>query len=180
METFNDWYDAIMDAADITDRRYPVKGCPVMRPLGFFMHNAIMRELEKKYDEYGVQQVLFPTLIPRQFLAREEKHIEGFKAECFWVDGAGQSNVEEPMALRPTSETAMYSMFSLWVRSFRDLPLKLHQTCTIFRYETKNTKPLIRIREIPWNEAHTAHATKEEALQMMQDYWTISDYLFNE
>lgn len=70
--------------------------------------------------------MLFPTLIPKQFLTREEEHIEGFNAECFWVDSAGSEKVEEPMALRPTSETAMYSMFSLWVRSFRDLPLKLH------------------------------------------------------
>lgn len=172
-ESFPDWYDAIMDAAEIVDRRYPVKGCPVMRPYGFYMHNAIMRAIEDKYAEIGVHQALFPTTIPESFLSREADHIKGFGAECFWVEKAGDQKLDERLALRPTSETAMYYMFNKWIRSFRDLPLKVHQTVSVFRYETKNTKPLIRVREIPWNEAHTAHATKEEALDMIKQYWDI-------
>lgn len=166
--TFPDWYDAVMDAAEIADRRYPVKGCPVMRPYGFFMHNAIMRAVEDRYAAAGIQQTLFPTVIPESFLKKEEDHIKGFGGECFWVERAGDDKLEEPLALRPTSETAIYYMFNKWVRSFRDLPLKVHQTVSVFRYETKNTKPLIRVREIPWNEAHTCHATRDEALSMMR------------
>ncbi|KAH0576048.1 Prolyl-tRNA synthetase [Spironucleus salmonicida] len=170
---FSDWYDAIMDAAEIVDRRYPVKGAPVLRPYGFFMHNAIMRKIEDDYAEQGIQQSLFPTLIPRSFLAKEAEHIKGFESECYWCDRGGLDALEEPLALRPTSETAIYSMFALWTRSFRDLPLKIHQTCSVFRFETKNTRPLIRVREIPWNEAHTAHATREEALAQMKIYWEV-------
>lgn len=121
---------------------------------------------------------MFPTTIPESFLNREADHIKGFAAECFWIDRAGKDKLDEPMALRPTSETVIYYMFNLWVRSFRDLPLKVHQTVTVFRYETKNTKPLIRVREIPWNEAHTCHATKEEALQMMNKYWELCMEIF--
>ncbi|CAL6037328.1 Prolyl-tRNA_synthetase [Hexamita inflata] len=179
-ETFSDWYDAVMDAAEIVDRRYPVKGCPVLRPYGFFMHNAIMREVEDRYAEVGVEQALFPTVIPESFLNKEADHIKGFGAECFWIDRAGNDKLEEPLALRPTSETAIYYMFNKWVRSFRDLPLKVHQTCTVFRYETKNTKPLIRVREIPWNEAHTCHATKVEALDMMNTYWKVCMKIFEQ
>lgn len=177
-ESFPDWYDAIMDAAEIVDRRYPIKGCPVMRPYGFYMHNAIMRAVEDKYAEVGVHQALFPTNIPESFLSKEADHIKGFGAECFWVEKAGDQKLDERLALRPTSETAMYYMFNKWIRSFRDLPLKIHQTVSVFRYETKNTKPLIRVREIPWNEAHTAHATKEEALDMIKQYWDICMGIF--
>ena len=123
---FSDWFDAILDAAEIVDRRYPVKGCPVLRPYGFFAHNALMRRLEGLYERSDVQQVLFPTTIPLSFLATEQDHVEGFTAECYWVDRGGNTKLDEPLALRPTSETAMYAMFALWVRSFRDLPLKLH------------------------------------------------------
>jgi len=177
-ETFPDWYDAIMDAAEIVDRRYPVKGCPVMRPYGFHMHNAIMREIEDRYAAVGIHQALFPTTIPESFLNREADHIKGFGAECFWIEKAGNDKLDERLALRPTSETAIYYMFNKWVQSFRDLPMKVHQTVTVFRYETKNTKPLIRVREIPWNEAHTCHATKEEALAQMKQYWDIGMDLF--
>lgn len=92
----------------------------------------------------------------------------------------GLQPLEERLALRPTSETAIYSMFSKWVRSYKDLPLKIHQTCTIFRHETKNTKPLIRVREIHWNEAHCCHATAEDAVSQLSDYWKVIDTIFSD
>lgn len=103
-----------------------------------------------------------------------------FSKEVFWVTKGGEKDLDNPAALRPTSETAMYSLFSLWVRSFRDLPVKIHQTCCVYRYETKDTLPLIRAREIHWNEGHTCHATGEEALQMLEDAWASYLYLLNE
>lgn len=179
-QTFSDWYDAIMDAAELVDRRYPVKGCPVLRPYGFFMHNRIMRFIEDSYETRGIHQALFPTAIPESFLRKEEDHIKGFGAECYWVERAGEDRLEERLALRPTSETAIYYMFARWVQSFRDLPLKVHQTVSVFRYETKNTRPLIRVREIPWNEAHTCHATREEAEAELRGYWEVINALFTE
>lgn len=179
-DTFADWFDAIMDAAELVDRRYPVKGCVVFRPYGFFMENAIMRLCEEEYAKVGISQILFPTVIPESFLKKESDHIKGFEAECFWVEKGGLQPLEERLALRPTSETAIYSMFSKWVRSYKDLPLKIHQTCTIFRHETKNTKPLIRVREIHWNEAHCCHATAEDAVSQLSDYWKVIDTIFSD
>jgi len=179
-ESFSDWYDAIMDAAELLDRRYPVKGFPVFRPYGYYMQNAIMRLCEDLYERQGIHMALFPTVVPERLLKKEEEHVKGFQAECFWVEKGGLEPLEERLALRPTSETIIYSMYSKWVRSYRDLPLKMHQTCSVFRYETKNTRPLIRVREIPWNEAHTVHATEEEALQQLRDYWATCNTIFND
>ncbi|TNJ30663.1 Prolyl-tRNA synthetase [Giardia muris] len=174
-DTFADWYDAVMDAAELVDRRYPVKGCIVFRPYGFFMENAIMRMCEEEYAKQGIELVLFPTVIPESYLKAESDHIKGFEAECFWVEKGGLHPLEERLALRPTSETAIYSMFAKWVRSYKDLPIKINQTCTIFRHETKNTKPLIRIREVHWNEAHCCHPTAEEAVEQLEAYWKVYD-----
>ena len=168
---FASWFEAVLDAADILDKRYPIKGMPVMKPYGFFMHNAIMDLVEKEWTKLSIDKVQFPALIPRNFLAKEEDHIKGFDKECYWVTKGGLDTLDMPLALRPTSETAMYHMFSLWIRSFRDLPLKVHQSCAVYRYETKSTRPLIRVREIHWNEAHTCHETEAEALKMLEEAW---------
>eukprot|EP00003_Mantamonas_plastica_P014749 TRINITY_DN2543_c0_g1_i1.p1 TRINITY_DN2543_c0_g1~~TRINITY_DN2543_c0_g1_i1.p1 ORF type:complete len:408 (-),score=147.66 TRINITY_DN2543_c0_g1_i1:53-1276(-) len=103
-----------------------------------------------------------------------------FESEVFWVTKGGLNELDVKLALRPTSETAMYSMFSLWVQTYRDLPMKMHQTCNIFRYETKDTRPLIRVREIYWNEAHTCHSTEEEALENLENAWKSYLYLIND
>ena len=128
---------------------------PVFTPYGFFMHNTIMEILESEWHKQDIEKALFPLLIPYSFLDKEKEHIKGFEDECFWVTHGGKTPLEEKLALRPTSETAMYSMFSLWLQSYADLPIKVHQTCSVFRYETKNTMPLIRVREIPWNEVYS-------------------------
>ena len=132
--------------AELIDKRYPLKGMPVMRPYGYFMHNAIMRLVEAEWEALGTQLCQFPALIPESFLKKEEDHVRGFEKECFWVTHGGLNPLEEKLAMRPTSETAMYYMFSKWIRSYRDLPLQIHQSCAVYRYE--NTP----LSQIHWNE----------------------------
>jgi prolyl-tRNA synthetase len=154
-----------MITADIVDKHWDVKGMPVLLPYGYSMHQAIMGLFEEEYGKIGIKQCQFPAFIPKVFLEKEADHVKAFVSECFWY--------KDEMCLRPTSETAMYSMFSRWVKSVDDLPLMVHQSCSVWRYETKNTKPLIRVREIPWNEAHTAHSTPSEAIELLEDCWRI-------
>jgi len=162
---FSDWYEELMVTAGIVDKHWDIKGMPIFLPYGYTMHNNIMHLFEDEYANIGIKQCQFPAYIPRSFLEKEADHVKGFQSECFWH--------EDSMCLRPTSETAMYSMFSLWVKSLDDLPLMVHQSCNVYRYETKNTKPLIRVREIPWNEAHTVHETPEEAKELLESCWQI-------
>jgi prolyl-tRNA synthetase len=162
---FADWFEELMLTAGVVGKNWDVKGMPVFLPYGYSMHNSIIKLFEDEYAKLGIRQCQFPAFIPRSFLEREADHVKGFQAECFWY--------KDEMCLRPTSETAMYSMFHRWVRSEDDLPLMVHQSCTVWRYETKNTRPLIRVREIPWNEAHTAHSTPGEALELLEDCWGV-------
>lgn len=177
---FPAWYDRILVEADVMDKRYPVKGMPIFTTYGYHMHCQIMEILEREWSKQKIDKVQFPILIPKEFFEKEADHVAGFTPEVFWVTKGGEKELEAPAALRPTSETAMYSMFSIWVRSFRDLPLKIHQTCTVYRYETKDTMPLIRAREIHWNEAHTCHATEAEALENLEAAWRSYLYLIND
>jgi prolyl-tRNA synthetase len=179
---FASWYDNIMTFADIVDRRYQVKGMPVLKPYGFFMHNQIMRFIENEWESQNINGSQFPVIIPASYLCRETEHIKGFEQECFWVTKGVNSDPDSEMkfALRPTSETAMYPMYALWIRSFRDLPLKMYQTNSVYRYETKDTHPLIRVREIPWNEAHTCHATQIDALNCLEQAWASYMRLIND
>jgi prolyl-tRNA synthetase len=171
IEDFSEWYNEILSRAEIVDKRYPIKGMDVLLPYGYRMHENIMDALEKILNENGHQKLLMPSLIPEEEFKKEAQHVKGFEGEVFWVTHGGLRELDMRLLLRPTSEVPLYHMFSLWIRSHTDLPLKIYQTCTIFRYETKATKPLIRVREIPWNEAHTAHNSKEEAGQQIQNAW---------
>lgn len=163
---FSEWFDELMATAGVVDSKHvDVKGIPIFLPFGYYMHKAIMKLFEDEYKALGIQMYQFPAFIPRSFLTREAEHVKGFEKECFWS--------EEKMCLRPTSETVMYSMFHHWVRTVDDLPCMVQQSCNVYRYETKNTRPLIRVREIPWNETHTAHATPEEAKAILEDYWAL-------
>ena len=168
-ETFSEWYNDILWQAEIMDVRYPVKGLYVWYPHGFAMRKAtyaILRELLDKDHE----ETLFPMLIPEHEFMKEAEHIKGFEEEVYWVTHGGTSELDVPLALRPTSETAIYPMYKLWVRSHADLPIKLYQVVNTFRYETKHTRPLIRLREITsFKEAHTVHATWEDAQAQVND-----------
>lgn len=170
---FSEWYNTVLYEADIIDIRYPVKGMPVYRPWGFSIMRRCFEILENVLDETGHEQMLFPLLIPEDIFGKEGEHIKGFEDQVLWATHAGLSRLERKLAVRPTSETVMYPMFSLWIRSHADLPLKVHQTVCVYRNETKATKPLIRGREVYWNEAHTVHASKEDAEKQIREAYRI-------
>jgi len=166
---FSAWYNDILWLAEIMDVRYPVKGLYVWYPHGFAIRKRtyeILRELLDRDHE----ETLFPLLIPEHEFMKEAEHIKGFEEEVYWVTHGGLTKLDVPLALRPTSETAIYPMYSLWVRSHADLPIKLYQIVNTFRYETKHTRPLIRLREITsFKEAHTVHTTWEEAENQVEE-----------
>ena len=160
---FSEWYNDILWRAEIMDVRYPVKGLYVWYPYGFAIRKHVYQRLRDLLDR-DHQEALFPLLIPEQEFMKEAEHIKGFEDEVYWVTHGGTSPLEVKLALRPTSETAIYPMYALWVRSHADLPLRIYQVVNTFRYETKQTRPLIRLREITsFMESHTVHATWDEA-----------------
>jgi prolyl-tRNA synthetase len=166
---FSEWYNELLIMGEIMDVRYPVKGLYVWFPFGFDVRKrtyAIIRELLDKDH----QEALFPLLIPETEFMKEAEHIKGFENEVYWVTHGGKNELDVKLALRPTSETAIYPMYKVWVRSHADLPIKIYQIVNTFRYETKHTRPLIRLREITsFKEAHTVHATWEEAAEQVKE-----------
>ncbi len=162
-ENFSEWYDNILLEAKIADDRYPVKGFTVYTGWGMSVAKGIIGMLEEKLEAKDHDPMQFPVVIPESSFQKEEDHIAGFSGEVFWITHAGENELENRLVLRPTSETAIYPMFKLWMRSHRDFPLRMYQTCNVYRYETKATRPLYRGREFLWNEGHTAHASYENA-----------------
>ncbi len=176
---FSKWYSEILKTADLVDLRYNVKGFIVYRPWLMRMAKLLYRLWEAELEKRGHDPTLFPVVIPEENFEREKEHVKGFSPQVFWITEAGETKLEKKLALRPTSETAFYQMYSLWIRSHSDLPLKLYQSCAVYRYETKATKPLIRGREFLWIEAHDVFATEEEALkQVRQDMETTRAVLW--
>ncbi|HEY8139456.1 MAG TPA: proline--tRNA ligase [Nitrososphaera sp.] len=178
---FSEWYTQVVLKAALADYA-PVKGFIVLRPYGYAIWESIRDILDKRFKETGHQNGFLPVLIPESLLAREEDHFAGFTPEVFWVTKAGDNEIGERLALRPTSETLAYSMFAKWITSYRDLPLKINFWNTALRAEIKATKPFIRTSEFLWQEGHTVHATKEEAEQevmMILDIYRqmIEDYI---
>jgi prolyl-tRNA synthetase len=178
-EDFNEWYNEIVELADLCDKRYPIKGMNIWRPYGWKLMNHVDRLIRDEMTKTNHQEVCFPLLIPESFFKKEEEHIEGFGKEVFWVTHAGQNPLEERWLLRPTSETAMYPIFSLWIRSHTDLPLKTYQIVNTFRYETKQTRAFIRVREIHFFEAHTCHIDFNDAERQIQEDKEIAHRLLN-
>ncbi len=166
---FSEWYNELLQVAEIMDVRYPVKGLYVWYPFGFTIRKNVYTIIRELLDKDHME-TLFPLLIPENEFMKEAEHIKGFEDEVYWVTHGGTSPLDVKLALRPTSETAIYPMYKLWVRSHADLPLKLYQVVNTFRYETKHTRPLIRLREITsFKEAHTVHATWEEAAEQVDE-----------
>jgi prolyl-tRNA synthetase len=161
-KNFSEWYTQVVLKSGLADYA-PIKGCMIFREHSFAMWEKIQEIFNKRIKEKGHRNVYFPTFIPEGFLKKEAEHFEGFVPECAWVTVGGSSRLEERLAIRPTSETIIYAMYAKWIRSWRDLPLKLNQWCSIVRWETSATKLFLRTREFLWQEGHTAHATKEEA-----------------
>jgi prolyl-tRNA synthetase len=161
-QDFSEWYVEVVLKAGLADYA-PVKGCMIIREDAYAVWEKIQEVVNMKIKATGHKNVYFPMFIPESFLKKEAEHFEGFTPEVAWITQGGNSPLEEKLAVRPTSETIMYATFSKWIRSWRDLPLKINQWCNIVRWETKATKLFLRTREFLWQEGHTAHATSEEA-----------------
>lgn len=160
-EDFAAWYNEIVYKADLADLS-PVRGSMVIRPYGYALWEHVQSNLDAMFKATGHQNLYFPLLIPMSFFQREAKHVEGFAPELAVVTHAGGKELEEPLAIRPTSETIVGEMYSKWVQSYRDLPLLYNQWCNVLRWELR-TRPFLRTTEFLWQEGHTAHANAEEA-----------------
>lgn len=179
-EDFSVWYTDVLIKADMLEY-YNVSGCYILKPWSYSIWEAIQRWFDDKIKALGVQNAYFPMFVSQKVLEREKDHIEGFSPEVAWVTRAGQSELEEHIAIRPTSETAMYPYYSKWIKSHRDLPLKLNQWNSVVRWEFKNPQPFLRTREFLWQEGHTAHLTREEAdkevLEILELYRRVYEEL---
>ncbi len=171
-EDFNQWYTEIVQLADLADYS-PVKGTMVIKPYGYAIWENIQSYLDKRFKETGHKNAYFPMFIPKSFIEKEAEHVEGFSPELATVTHAGGKELEEPLIVRPTSETIINHMFAKWISSHRDLPMLINQWSNVVRWEMR-TRLFLRTSEFLWQEGHTAHATideaKEEALQMLDIY----------
>ncbi len=179
---FSEWFSEVIAKTELADLRYNTKGFLVHRPWSVLCMKEMYRLYEAELERKGHLPVWFPAVIPESNFKKEAEHVKGFAPEVFWIsETGGGSKLPERLALRPTSETAMYTMYSIWIRSWRDLPMKLYQSCQIWRYETKATRPFIRGREFWWIEAHDAFATEKEArTQVMEDMETTENVMHRE
>jgi len=174
-KNFSEWYTQVIEKAEIVDIRTGIKGFIVIRPWGTMIIEKMYDFYEEELQEKGHKPTIMPSVIPESNLKKESNHIEGFIPEVFWLK---TEKGEERLALRPTSETLYTPMFKLWIRSHRNLPMKLYQRGSVFRYDTKATRPLIRSREFHWIEAHDAFATKEQAeAQVREDIQITEDVI---
>ncbi|MFZ1598724.1 MAG: proline--tRNA ligase [Anaerolineae bacterium] len=178
-EDYSRWYTDVVLRADLADYS-PVKGCMVIKPYGYTLWEAIRDGLDRRFKETGHQNAYFPLLIPMSFLQKEAEHVEGFAPELAVVTHGGGKELEEPLVVRPTSETIIGHMYAQWIRSYRDLPVLINQWCNVVRWEMR-TRLFLRTTEFLWQEGHTAHATYEEAeaetLQMLNVY---ADFAIND
>lgn len=160
---YSQWYLDVIKAAELADYA-PVRGCMVIRPTGYSIWEAIQKYFDKAFKDTGHVNAYFPLLIPNSFLEKEAEHVEGFAPECAVVTHAGGEELEEPLVVRPTSETVIGYMYSKWVQSWRDLPLLINQWANVMRWE-KRPRLFLRTSEFLWQEGHTAHATRKEAFE---------------
>jgi prolyl-tRNA synthetase len=168
-ENFGKWYLEVLKKAGVLDTRYGIKGFLVYMPLGMLTVKEIYNLFEDELETRKHKPVLFPVVIPSSSFKKEAEHIKGFEKEVFWITHAGKKKLYEKMCLRPTSETAMYPLYSIWIRSHLQLPLKLYQSTAMYRYETKMTKPLMRGREFLWIETHTAQKDWDGAVDQVKE-----------
>ncbi|HYD03474.1 MAG TPA: proline--tRNA ligase [Alphaproteobacteria bacterium] len=162
-DDFSEWYQQIILKAELVDYG-PVSGCMIIRPYAYSIWESVQEYFDSSIKKLGVKNAYFPLLIPENLLTKEKNHVEGFAPEVAWVTTGGNSPLPERLAIRPTSETIMYDSYSKWIRSWRDLPLRLNQWCNVVRWEFKHPVPFLRTREFLWQEGHTAFATREEAV----------------
>jgi len=174
---FSAWYNELIARAELADYS-PVRGCMVIRPNGYAIWEQMQRALDQMFKDTGHQNAYFPLFIPQSFLSREAEHVEGFAPETAVVTHGGGKELEEPLVVRPTSETIIYSMYAKWIQSYRDLPVLINQWANVVRWEMR-TRLFLRTTEFLWQEGHTAHATEaeaeEEARRMLGVYRTFME-----
>lgn len=168
---FPQWYTDVVLKTELVDYG-PVKGTMVIRPYGYAIWENIQHELNLRFKKSGAKNAYFPMLIPESYLKKEAEHVEGFAPEVAVVTHAGGKKLDEPLIIRPTSETVICDMFSKWMNSYRDLPIVMNQWCNVLRWE-KTTRPFLRTSEFLWQEGHTVHATSEEAEEKTQQMLNV-------
>ncbi|EER45770.1 prolyl-tRNA synthetase [Histoplasma capsulatum var. duboisii H88] len=177
---FAGWYQQVLLKGQMLDY-YDVSGCFILKPHSYFIWETIQNWFNDRIKKMGVKNCSFPLFVSEDVLKKEKDHIEGFAAEVAWVTHAGNSKLERKIAIRPTSETVMYPYYAKWIRSHRDLPLRLNQWNSVVRWEFKNPQPFLRTREFLWQEGHTAHLTEggahEEVLQILEHYAHVYEEL---
>src|SRR4030065_2751978 len=164
-ENFAEWYNQLVVKAELADYA-PVRGCMVVRPYGWALWENMTAALDRRFKATGHLNAAFPLLIPMSFFEKEKAHVKGFSPELALVTIGGGEKLEEPLVVRPTSETIMYEMYKKWISSYRDLPLKINQWNNVVRWE-KRTYLFIRTLEFLWQEGHTVHESHDEALGMV-------------
>lgn len=174
---FHEWYTQIVLRAELLDY-YDIRGCFIMRPNGMRIWKSIREWFDAELEKISVDECYFPMLVTKANIEREKDHLANFNPELAWITRCGEKNLDEPVAIRPTSETIMYPAYAKWLQTHRDLPLKLNQWCSVLRWEVKSTLPFIRGREFLWQEGHTAHYTKEEAEREVKDVLELYAYIF--
>ncbi|XP_040575961.1 bifunctional glutamate/proline--tRNA ligase [Lepeophtheirus salmonis] len=179
-ENLSDWYSQIIVKSEMLEY-YDISGCYVLRPWSFAIWENLTSFFDREIKKHEVQNCYFPMFVSKASLQKEEEHIDDFSPEVAWVTKSGDTEMAEPIAIRPTSETVMYPTFAKWIQSHRDLPLKINQWCNVVRWEFKHPQPFLRTREFLWQEGHTAHANmkdaKEEVLTMLDLYRQIYEDL---
>ena len=171
-DDFSEWYTQVVIKAELADYA-PVKGLIVLRPDGYSIWESLKSSLDSKLAATGHRNGFLPVLIPESLLGKEKDHFTGFNPEVFWVTHSGDGEIGDKLALRPTSETLAYTMYAKWIRSWRDLPLKINFWNSALRAEIKGTKPFLRTSEFLWQEGHTAHTEKGEAEKEVTDILEI-------
>ncbi len=176
-ENYSEWYNQLIQRAELADYA-PVRGCMVVRPYGWALWENIQQSLDKRFKATGHVNAAFPLLIPKSFLEKEKEHVEGFSPELAVVTHGGGQELEEPLVIRPTSETIIGYMYSKWIKSYRDLPVLINQWGNVVRWEMR-TRLFLRTLEFYWQEGHTAHATAEEAqeetIRMLDTYAAFAE-----
>jgi len=178
-ENFSEWYTQLILKSGLADYT-AVSGAIVFRPLSYSIWEKLKQEINKEFKKVGIQNAYFPLLIPESLLSKEQEHIEGFAPEVAWVTQSGKTKLKERLAIRPTSEAIMYDSYSKWIRSHRDLPLKLNQWNNVVRWEFKHSVPFLRTREFLWNEGHNVYASAQEVEKDRKAIMKIySDFMKN-
>jgi len=177
---FSEWYSQVITKAEMIEY-YDISGCYILRPWAYSIWEQIRDFFDSNIRKMGVQNAYFPLFVSERALIKEKNHVEGFAPEVAWVTRSGKSTLGQPIAVRPTSETIMYPAYSKWIRSHRDLPLKINQWANVVRWEFKNPTPFLRSREFLWQEGHTAFSSlkeaSEEVLQILDLYAKVYEYL---